>query len=125
MRSRFTAYAMHNDSYLLQSWDTATRPANIDFSKETSEWTRLEIVATKKGQAKDSKGVVEFKAYFTQDGEEQVLSEVSRFVKKQGQWLYLDGKVKSIGANSGPVNQGLNAPCRCGSGKKFKRCCGK
>lgn len=52
MRSRFTAYAMHNDSYLLQSWDTATRPANIDFSKETSEWTRLEIVATKKGKQK-------------------------------------------------------------------------
>ncbi len=125
MRSRFTAYAMHNDGYLLQSWDTATRPVNIDFSKETSEWTCLEIVATKKGQAKDTKGVVEFKAYFTQAGEEQVLSEVSRFIKKQGQWLYLDGKVKSIGASSGPVNQGLNAPCSCGSGKKFKRCCGK
>lgn len=125
MRSRFTAYAMHNAAYLLQSWDTGTRPDQIDFSKENSEWTRLDIISCKKGQAKDTKGIVEFKAYFTQDGKEQVLNEVSRFVKKQGQWLYLDGKVKSIGACSGPVNQGLNAPCTCGSGKKFKRCCGK
>lgn len=125
MRSRFTAYAMRNGNYLLQTWDTASRPEAIDFSKETGEWTSLDIISSKKGTEKDSKGIVEFKAYFTQDGEAKVMNEISRFVKKQGHWFYLDGKVKSVGSSSGPVNQGLNAPCACGSGKKFKRCCGK
>lgn len=125
MRSRFTAYALHNATYLLSTWDATVRPEMIDFSKDTGEWTRLEIVLTKKGTTKDAKGVVEFKAYFTIDNEQRVMNEISRFVKKQGHWFYLDGKVKSIASDQGSFNQGLNAPCACGSGKKYKRCCGK
>ncbi len=92
MRSRFTAYAMQDEAYLLKTWDISTRPATIDFSKETGEWTRLEIILTKKGARKDSKGLVEFKAYFTVDNQHRVMNEISRFVKKQGLWFYLDGK---------------------------------
>lgn len=125
MRSRFTAYAMHNGAYLLNTWEASTRPEDIDFSKDTGEWTELNIIATKKGGSKDSKGIVEFKAHFTLDGEPRIMSEISRFIKKQGRWFYLDGKVKSINSAEGVFNQGLNAPCACGSGKKFKRCCGK
>ena len=125
MRSRFTAYAMHNEVYLLDTWDLSTRPATVDFSKDTGEWTHLEIISTKKGSEKDSKGIVEFKAYFAIDGEQRVMNEISRFVNKQDHWFYQDGKVKSIAATQGSFNQGLNAPCACGSGKKFKRCCGK
>lgn len=125
MRSRFTAFAMHDATYLLNTWDSTTRPAEVDFSKDTGEWTRLEIVMLKKGTAKDHKGIVEFKAFFTVDDEQRVMNEISRFVKKQGQWLYQDGKVKSIALDKGSFNQGLNAPCACGSGKKFKRCCAK
>lgn len=125
MRSRFTAYAMQNEAYLLKTWDTSTRPATIDFSKETGEWTRLVILLTKKGTRNDSKGLVEFKAYFTVDNEQRVMNEVSRFVKRQGLWFYLDGNVKSISSDQGSVNHGLNTLCQCGSGKKFKRCCGK
>lgn len=125
LRSRFTAYAMHNEAYLLTTWDPTTRPASVDFSKDTGEWKKLEIIMTKKGSAKDSKGIIEFKAFFTVEGEPRVMNEISRFIKKQGRWLYLDGKVKSIAQDQGSFNQGLNAPCACGSGKKFKRCCGK
>lgn len=125
MRSRFTAYAMHNSAFLLSSWDASTRPTNVDFSNDSGEWTQLEVIATKKGTAKDNKGIVEFKAYFTAEGERRVMNEISRFVKKQGRWFYLDGKVKSIRSLQGSFNQGLNAPCACGSGKKYKRCCSK
>ncbi|WP_305909661.1 YchJ family protein [Methylomarinum sp. Ch1-1] len=126
MRSRFTAYAQHNESYLLETWDSGKRPDGIDFSKEGDvEWTRLEIVGKKKGGEKDSKGIVEFKAYYTLEGEEYAMHEISRFVKKAGRWLYLDGMVKSVGKVGQQSNQGRNAPCPCGSGKKFKRCCGK
>ena len=111
MRSRFTAYAMHNGAYLLNTWEANTRPNDIDFSKDTGEWIELNIISTKKGGAKDSKGIVEFKAHFTLDGEPRIMSEISRFIKKQGRWLYLDGKVKSINSAKGAFNQGLNAPC--------------
>jgi SEC-C motif domain protein len=124
MRSRFSAYAMHNADYLITTWDTNKRPESIDFSKETAVWLRLEIVDAKKGGVNDDKGVVEFKAYFQQDGEEAVMHEISRFKKVSNRWFYLDGVVKSVGKVNQTVNQGKNALCSCGSGKKFKRCCG-
>lgn len=125
MRSRFTAYAKQNVDYLLKTWDVSKRPKEIDFSKEEVEWTRLEIVSTKKGGEKDSKGLVEFKAFYRQDDEEYVMKEMSRFIKTAGQWKYLDGLVNSVAKAGQETNQGKNAPCSCGSGKKFKRCCGK
>ncbi len=124
MRSRFTAYALRNADYLLNTWDAATRPELIDFSKETVDWQRLEIGKTKKGGIKDVKGVVEFKAYYLQDGEEYVMNEISQFSKRTNGWFYLDGLVKSIAKVNLKSNLGKNAPCSCGSGKKFKRCCG-
>ncbi len=125
MRSRFTAYAMRNVDYLLKTWDASKRPEEIDFSKEDAVWTKLEIVSTKKGGANDSKGLVEFKAFYMLDNDEYVMKEMSRFQKKAGQWMYLDGLVSSVVKVGQQTNQGRNAPCSCGSGKKFKRCCGK
>ncbi len=125
MRSRYTAYAIHNSEYLLKTWDTNKRPQAIDFSKDKAEWQQLKIIATKKGRANDSRGIVEFKAYYLLDGKQHILKEISRFKKQQGSWYYLDGVVKSITDNSQKASHGLNAPCPCGSGKKFKRCCGK
>jgi len=125
MRSRFTAYAMRNKEYLLQSWDATTRPENIDFARDDVDWCRLEIVACKKGAARDNRGTVEFKAFYLHDGEEHVMREISRFKKTAGHWYYLDGQVRSIARAGKQTDQGKNAPCPCGSGKKYKRCCGK
>ena len=125
MRSRFTAYAMQKTDYLLKTWDVSKRPEDINFSKEEAVWTKLAIVSTKKGSTKDSKGLVEFKAYYRLENEEYVMNEVSRFKKKAGQWMYLDGLVKSVVKVGKKTHQGRNAACSCGSGKKFKRCCGK
>ena len=125
MRSRFTAYVMQNETYLLETWEAGRRPKEINFSKEVEEWTKLEILNTKKGRDKDSKGIVEFKAYYTQDGEAYVMNEISRFTKSSGRWLYLDGLVKSVRKVAEQTGQSRNAHCSCGSGKKFKRCCGK
>ena len=124
MRSRFTAYAMQNESYLLESWGPTKKPVVINFSKDKVVWTKLEIVKTKKGKEKDSKGVVEFKAYYLLDNVEYVMNEISRFKKLAGRWLYLDGLVKGVGKAGVLANQRKNAPCPCDSGKKFKRCCG-
>ncbi|HBA66981.1 MAG TPA: hypothetical protein DCZ48_12550 [Methylococcaceae bacterium] len=125
MRSRFTAYAYQDDSYLLATWDNAKKPQSIDFSKDKTVWTKLEIVNVKKGGKNDAKGLVEFKAYFKLDDEDQVMHELSRFKKSGGRWYYLDGLVKSVGQPTAGNDQGKNARCPCGSGKKFKRCCGQ
>lgn len=124
MRSRFTAYAMRNADYLRATWDSAKCPEIIDFSKEKADWYRLEIIETKKGGPRDNKGLVEFKAYFVQDGEEYAMHEISRFIKTSNRWFYLDGVIKSIAKVGLNTNLGKNAPCPCGSGKKYKRCCG-
>ena len=97
MRSRYTAYALQNAAYLQETWDATRRPEKIDFSREKIDWLRLEITGTKKGGIKDSKGVVMFKAFFIQDGEEHVMNEISRFTKINGCWYYLDGVIKSMG----------------------------
>jgi len=125
LRSRFTGYVMQNVAYLLDTWDIGTRPHNIDFSNEDAIWTKLEIVNIKKGGKKHTKGIIEFKAYYTTNSEEYVLNEISRFKKSSSRWLYMDGIVKSTSLLGQQTEQGKNAPCSCGSGKKFKRCCGK
>ena len=93
MRSRYSAYVLRNAEYLQQTWDSTKRPEAIDFSRETITWLRLEITDVKKGSAKDTKGVVTFKAFYSQDGEDCVMNEISRFTKKAGQWFYLDGVI--------------------------------
>jgi SEC-C motif-containing protein len=126
MRSRFSAYALDLLDYLQSTWDASSRPKpeKLNFGGEPIEWLRLEILSVNKGGAADKKGVVEFKAYYRQNGADQLLQEASRFIKTNGRWYYLDGVVKSVGQKIQQVKEGKNAPCSCGSGKKFKRCCG-
>jgi SEC-C motif-containing protein len=124
MRSRYTAYVFRNVAYLQETWDASTRPKVIDFSREKIEWLRLEITEIKKGKVKDDKGLVAFKAYYCQDDEECIMNEISRFTKINGRWFYLDGIIKSMGKVDLQTNQGKNTQCSCGSGKKYKRCCG-
>ena len=125
MRSRFTAYALRNIEYLLATWDAAKRPTGIDFSKETAQWHTLLILSCRKGGALDNKGVVEFKAFYKQDDDEYFMHEISRFVKTGQRWFYVDGIVKAVSKVAASTDTGRNAACACGSGKKFKRCCGK
>ena len=124
MRSRFTAYALDKTDYILATWDASVQPEKINFADENLDWQRLKIIDTKKGGINDSKGVVEFKAFYLNNGEAYMLHEISRFTKSNGRWFYVDGVIKKVGKIIQQSNQGKNAPCVCGSGKKFKRCCG-
>lgn len=116
MRSRFTAYARRDAAYLLASWDAGKRPASLDFSKETALWHSLQIINCKKGGVTNGKGIVEFKAFYSQDGIEYFMHEISRFVKTGQRWLYLDGVIKAEAGS----NTGGNALYTHGGGKKFK-----
>ena len=91
MRSRYSAFVLHDDGYLLRSWHPATRPDSISFDPDL-RWTDLEIVTTEAGGADDRDGVVEFRAHHTVAGVPGVLHEVSRFRRHDGAWTYVRGR---------------------------------
>ena len=96
MRSRFTAFALGLDGYLLSTWHPSTRPATIDLDDGTS-WRRLQIVDTAAGGPDDDTGIVEFRASFRDsDGTAGVLHERSRFERLDGRWVYLDGVTSTV-----------------------------
>ncbi len=92
MRSRFSAFALGLERYLLDSWDPSTRPDTVDLDGEV-EWRRLQIVDTALGGPWDETGVVEYRASFREAGRPGLLQERSRFVRVEGRWLYVDGDV--------------------------------
>ena len=118
MRSRYTAYVLGRVDYLSASWHPATRPQQLELGGNI-EWLGLEVLSCKAGLEGDTKGSVEFVARYQQQDRKGQAHENSRFVREQGVWLYLDGDLKTAAVT------GRNDPCTCGSGKKFKKCCGR
>ena len=93
MRSRYAAFALGLEAYLLSSWHPSTRPATIDLHDGTV-WRRLQIVDTVAGGPGDETGIVEFRASFRDaDGAPGLLHERSRFERLDGPWTYLDGDI--------------------------------
>lgn len=114
MRSRYSAFALMLDGYLLKSWHPLTRPKQIELDKQT-QWKRLEIIES----SNDSKeGSVHFKAYYIEQNQWQLLEETSKFLFEDNHWFYHSGDYQPQ-----TLNPSRNDSCPCGSGKKFKKCC--
>jgi SEC-C motif domain protein len=143
MRSRYSAFATHQVDYLGKTLAPESRgdfdQASTKKWAEQAEWKNLQILKTVKGQIEDKKGTVEFIATYTSEGETLDHHEVSEFRKSDtGQWYFVDGdshthkegeghhhhheKPETVVRESPKV--GRNDPCTCGSGKKYKKCCG-
>ncbi|WP_067541909.1 YchJ family protein [Nocardia crassostreae] len=97
MRSRFSAFAVRDEAYLLRSWDPSTWPADVDFDPGM-RWERLEIVGSTGGGPFHTEGTVEFRAHYRSNGQPGALHENSRFRRDNGAWVYLDGVVDYSGA---------------------------
>lgn len=92
MRSRYSAFALGDAAYLLRSWHPTTRPTKLRL-EPGMRWERLEILAVSGGGPLHTEGTVEFRAHYrTADGSRGAMREVSRFVRVQGKWTYLDGQ---------------------------------
>jgi SEC-C motif domain protein len=129
MRSRYTAYAKHAYEHLEKSLSEAQRkdfdPADAKRWAETSEWLGLTIHQVEKGGAADNEGMVHFTARFKTEGKEHDHNEAAVFTREEGRWVYagmLQTKGQTIRRETPKV--GRNDPCPCGSGKKYKKCCG-
>lgn len=128
MRARYHAYETCDMEFIKESHDPDNTDG-IDWAEcekwaRESQWLGLEIISTTKGGENDKDGIVEFKATYIENGKTIVHHERSYFVKKNGVWFYQ----KWLPITSTRINEnkvGRNDPCPCGSGKKYKKCCGK
>ncbi len=119
MRSRYTAYVLNNTEYLKKTWHKLTRPNQLQLDSDAN-WLSLKIIDHQNNPQDGNEGWVEFIAKFKNNGRAQSLHERSRFLRENNQWFYIDGHIFHP---SSTEKTGRNAPCPCGSGKKFKHCC--
>ena len=90
MRSRYTAYALLREDYLLATWHSSTRPAKLGLAQEApTKWIGLEI--KRHEQQDENHAIVEFVARYKVNGRAHRLHETSRFVREGGRWCYVDG----------------------------------
>jgi SEC-C motif-containing protein len=90
MRSRYTAYVLGDVDHVFRSWHPATRPDDLAELPRV-EWHGLEVLEVVDGGPGDDDGVVEFRA--SRAG--GAMHERSRFVRRAGRWVYLDGVITS------------------------------
>jgi SEC-C motif-containing protein len=91
---------------------------------ENAAWEGLEIVGLDQGGPDDATGTVEFIARYREKNVPQAHHELARFRKHEESWYFTEGSlVKPKPLISEKI--GRNDPCTCGSGAKYKKCCGK
>lgn len=90
MRSRYSAYVLKLEAYLLATWHTDTLPATIELANDDTKWLGLEV---KKHIVNDTdRATVEFVARYKIGGRAHRLHEISRFTRSDGRWFYVDGE---------------------------------
>ncbi len=87
MRSRYAAFALGNAGYLLATWHPATRPVELPLDP-AQDFLLLKVLATHEN---GDSATVEFAARSRVGQRTQELHEVSRFVRVDGRWFYVDG----------------------------------
>lgn len=120
MRSRYSAYVVQDADYLVATWHPSVCYESLKSDlcagfTPTIKWLGL-TVYEHTDNADSTEGFVSFVARFQDGLDENAIIERSRFLKESGRWYYVDGTRPQLGRND---------PCPCGSGKKFKKCCGR
>ena len=94
MRSRYAAYAVGDTDHLYRTWHPRTRPEQPATQAEGGlTWHGLEILDTVAGGPDDDTGEVEFRARYRAGTVTGELHERSRFARRAGRWVYVDGDV--------------------------------
>ena len=129
MRSRYSAHAMQEIPYIFETihpnfrddWDEEAATA---WSKNAI-WHGMDVVETEAGGPGDDRGIVEFVARFSMKNEVMRHCERAVFEKVDNRWYFTEGEfVKPRQVKRETPKVGRNDLCPCGSGKKYKKCCG-
>jgi SEC-C motif-containing protein len=91
MRSRYSAYATGAVDYLRNTWHASTRPSDLSLD-DNPRWIGLKVLRAEATGADSA--IVEFIARYRVGGRAQQLHEISRFVREDGRWYYVDGDIQ-------------------------------
>ena len=132
MRARYSAHVLGLVDFVVTTYHPSCHANDERDGIAESialSWVKLEVLDAPKPDADE--GFVEFKAYLNENDVIECMHERSRFLKEDGLWYYIDGVFpeESNSVENKPVEKktpkvGRNDPCPCGSGKKYKKCCG-
>ncbi len=128
MRARYTSYVKQEIDFIINTCETGDKIAQID-RKATEDWSKnstwhgLKILITE--DIKEGESIVEFEAEYTLKGMHDIHHEIAGFRKINGEWFYSEGMMRPTTVVREGKKIGRNEPCPCGSGKKYKQCCGK
>jgi SEC-C motif-containing protein len=91
MRSRYSAFVLGLEFYLLASWHPDSCPPALDLAAgPVMKWIGLDV--RRHEQTDADHAIVEFVTRYKVNGRAHRLHEVSRFVRAEGRWFYLDGE---------------------------------
>jgi SEC-C motif-containing protein len=129
MAARYVAYTTGAIDYLFATHDPKTRGRAdrhaIESWSKRATWRGLEIREVVDGAVGDDKGEVEFIARYELDDTPHDHHERASFRRIDGIWFFVDGTtVSKQPIRRETPKQSRNDLCLCGSGKKYKRCCG-
>ena len=95
MRSRYSAYVLKLEAYLRATWHPSSRPQRLDLDDDGPATKWLELEVKRHEMTGTDSATVEFVARCKIGGRAQRLHEVSRFVREDGRWFYLDAENSS------------------------------
>ncbi len=127
MRARYTAFATGAIDFIVASTHSRTKSEiDVPFIRDwslNSDWRGLQILEVK--SVNENKAFVSFEAQYTKDGKEQNHREKAVFEREDDSWRFVTGdELKNPTVRYEVPRPGRNEPCPCGSGKKYKKCCG-
>lgn len=94
MRSRYSAYVLGREDYLLATWHLDTRPSSLDLATQSPKPTWLGLSVKRHENPTPDTAIVEFVARLRiGGGKAERMHEVSRFVREDGRWFYVDGEL--------------------------------
>ena len=90
MRSRYSAYVLQLEAYLMDTWHAGTRPPSLELDQDSmTRWLGLEIRRHERSGPESA--TVEFVARYKIAGRAFRLHETSHFIREDGRWYYVDG----------------------------------
>lgn len=91
MRSRYSAYVLNLYDYIRQTWHSSTYPVDLAVPDVVINWLGLTVKKAWMNQSDEA--FVEFVARSRLGGgPADRLHEISRFLKEDGRWFYVDGE---------------------------------
>lgn len=131
MRSRYSAFVLGDIDWIIDSHhpDTVDEVSREDIEQwaSGSEWLGLRIRGTEAGGADDDEGEVHFRARYKVGSQQVDHVERARFLRHEGAWKFhsvIEDEPQELIPVGPAATVGRNDPCTCGSGRKYKKCCG-